>query len=1153
MSETFRLVHVPHPLRINRRKVWDIPYTGQTLADIRSSHLPNAEDVVWSVNGVDVTEDAMQVARVRANDLVTVRTKVAGGGGGDKDILSSVIMIATVLAAGPIVGALGLTGVAAQAATAAFMFGGGMLASSVNARSFDMEPYGSAEYKESFKWNPHTLQQQGVVVGKYYGKYRLHGNAISVSTEVSEDGESEKINMVVALGRGPFESISDKRLCGQPIGNYADVSSEDKLGTVEQTALSLFSTTKAQFQPNIKVVYGTPVVYTLPDDDYDDIEVVLQCPRGVYYANNQGGLSNHSVGYTVEARVAGGSWTEIDSDSITRNETGMYQISFTVSDALIVTRGNKYEVRVSKTTEDQSSSRYGDDLYLSSVLEVFNDAFRYPRTALVGISALATDQLSGSLDFSCLAETSIVAVYDGTSWSLEYSNNPAWVIYDILTQPVITGDGDGTPYAIARYDGLNPNRIDVDKFYELASWCDDLVDDGNGSTSKRITFNGGFENATNVWDAVFKVCESARCVPVWNGTELTLAIDKASDVVGAYTCGNIIKDELEITYLPKSERAGEIEVRFRDENQDYELTPFTIYNSDAGSSRYKVTRELAGCTNQAEAWRWGEYRLKQNMHIKRRFKWKTDVDGIGFTIGDRIKFQHSVVNYGEIGSGDDPYAGGGRIISVDLSGADHKVTVDEDVSAVLDGGETYELMVKLADDTVETLDIKSVSGREYTLDGQFTGTPAGNDVYAVGIKGQVADDLRVVNFERSQWNRCTITAVDYVADTYSGDTDGPTLPAANVSSPASHTSPIVRPVNLLDLKAKVPNTTVQGPNITVPMLTNVEWNDNTPSAGSVSWASEDGETPILFTVKGVTYEITASNTSNEFIYWDANYTTEFKSSNTKTDAIGEGKYLVCWNDSGIARYMNLFSVLYSAFLYVDQLSAISANLGTITGGSITIEQSAGSDYKIRLSNGGIQVTNDGGSNWRNFLVHDGDKLVLSYDCYDSGEEIVGVGAAQNYGTMDVCEINVAGESDLVDSSTWTFMQPSQYISDSFRVAHKDREFLDIDIYVDTDSAGTSKTIEARFAVYDASDDSLIGYSGESAGLVFDGTKSGTLVTFTFSNELIVDTGASVTDEIYLKVQMRKTAGTGHVTFCGSNGVCTMAIEQVGIGQLLIKE
>lgn len=142
----------------------------------------------------------------------------------------------------------------------------------------------------------------------------------------------------------------------------------------------------------------------------------------------------------------------------------------------VIERGNKYDIRVTKVTADKNDSAYGDKMYLDRVREVYSESFTYPRTALVGINAVATDTLSGSIGFSCIADCLLVRVYDSSTqtWSVKYSTNPAWVIFDLMTQPVYSGSGtDADPFVVERYDGINPSRLSslLDKLVELSEFC----------------------------------------------------------------------------------------------------------------------------------------------------------------------------------------------------------------------------------------------------------------------------------------------------------------------------------------------------------------------------------------------------------------------------------------------------------------------------------------------------------------------------------------------------------------------------------------------------------------------------------------------------------------------------------------------------------
>lgn len=441
----------------------------------------------------------------------------------------------------------------------------------------------------------------------------------------------------------------------------------------------------------------------------------------------------------------------------------------------------KCDIRVTNLTADQTdTSKYGDDMYLTTVREVYVDDFSYPRHALVGIKALASDQLSGSLNFSCMAECAGVLVYNGSNyWQVSASSNPAWVAWDILTQPVIADEvlfdtqwyqsGNTAPTSnVLRYDGIDPARLDLVKFKEWAAWCDTLVTDGEGGTQKRCTFNGGFDAETTMWEAALQVCQVGRAILVWNGVNLTVAIDKAASPVQMFTVGNIGLDSFQETFLPQSDRASEIEIDFIDSTNNYERNKLSVFNVALNTKTNKVNLQLFGIVTPAEAWRAGMYRLYQNQYILRTVDIDVDIDAIACTIGDVVNVQHDIPQWGY----------GGRVVSA-TSGT---VTLDKEV--VISAGKSYSIMVRLSDDSIVEKSVTDGAGvyTTLTVSSPFTSVPQKFDVYAFGEVNKVVKPFRVMNISRTQEQKAEIGLVEYNASIYNVDTDQPVLPTTDYSS-----------------------------------------------------------------------------------------------------------------------------------------------------------------------------------------------------------------------------------------------------------------------------------------------------------------------------------------------------------------------------------
>jgi hypothetical protein len=120
--------------------------------------------------------------------------------------------------------------------------------------------------------------------------------------------------------------------------------------------------------------------------------------------------------------------------------------------------------------------------------------------------------------------------------------------------------------------------------------------------------------------------------------------------------------------------------------------------------------------------------------------------------------------------------------------------------------------------------------------------------------------------------------------------------------------------------------------------------NNSPGAGSVAW------TAFKIKYKGTAYTVSASNTSNEFLYWDVTAPTVLSSTATRTNAIGSGKFPACWNSSGTAYPANFMKLLTAGWVYANALSAIVADLGTVTAGTVTggLVQTAASGARVFL-------------------------------------------------------------------------------------------------------------------------------------------------------------------------------------------------------------
>jgi predicted phage tail protein len=88
-----------------------------------------------------------------------------------------------------------------------------------------------------------------------------------------------------------------------------------------------------------------------------------------------------------------------------------------------------------------------------------------------------------------------------------WTNNPVWVLYDLLTD--------------VRYGArINPNRIDISSFYDAAVYCDERVKADGGNTERRWTFNGSIETRGQAFSIVEAVAASFHGLMYWSGSKI---------------------------------------------------------------------------------------------------------------------------------------------------------------------------------------------------------------------------------------------------------------------------------------------------------------------------------------------------------------------------------------------------------------------------------------------------------------------------------------------------------------------------------------------------------------------------------------------------------------------------------------------------------
>ena len=520
-------------------------------------------------------------------------------------------------------------------------------------------------------------------------------------------------------------------------------------GTPDQPYIPGFDVSERTVAVSAEVKKSTPIVRAVTDKLVGRLRVTLGVDRNFQVQGNGDTLAAHTV-LRVELVNKDGV-RAVESVTFSERAGGVYY-----QDVLFDQLPEApFNIRVSRLTDDAASDKTGNKTYFASFVEMIDAKLSYPHTVLAALS-VDSDQFGNSVPRrNYLLDGMLVNVpsnynpdtreYAGSVWDGSFkkawTNNPAWVFYDVLTQP--------------RYSTLarRLKAADIDKWtlYQVAKYCDELVDDGFGGKEPRFVCNAYLSDKRQAAELLTDLASVFRGLPVWDGRRFSVVMDADADAVAQYANSNV-KDGL-FTYSGAAFKSisTAVMVQYVDKYDGYR-TKTEYVQDDEAVRRYGLNvRQVAafGCDSRGQAARFGAWMLQTGLRQQ---------DAVSFTVG-REGLRH--LPYDVVRIMDNDYAGAdfsGRLKAV--SGL--TVTLDRPVEAEIGSRfsveangvlQTLEVMAKPAADRLELSaapraaagDVwvlqgrvkarlyRVVSSKENTADGTFTVSALRHDPQKYGV------------------------------------------------------------------------------------------------------------------------------------------------------------------------------------------------------------------------------------------------------------------------------------------------------------------------------------------------------------------------------------------------------------------------------------
>ncbi len=564
--------------------------------------------------------------------------------------------------------------------------------------------------------------------------------------------------MLFALGEGEFAGGLDgtnifadgtPALNADGSENFPGFRWEFRPGTQAQEYIQGIPAVENEITVGTELKSGTPWVRSVSNLQLSAVRLRFGWPM-LQKQEDNGGVNGYRIEYAIDVATDGGSYQEMLTAAIDDKTTSLYERSHRINLPKATTG---WQVRVRRLTPNANSARIADRMNIEALTEIIDAKLRYPNTALLYVE-FDSKQFPNIPKISCAPRGRVIRVPDnydpetrsytgvwtgGFKWA--YSDNPAWVFYDILLAERF-GLGDR----------IDSTQISESELYRIAQYCDQPVPDGRGGDGMepRFTCNVYIQSREDAWTVLSDLAGIFRGMTYWGQNQMVALADMPRDMDFTYTRANVIDGKF--TYSSASERTrySTAMVSWSDPANHYADAIEAVFDSDL-VRRYDVNQtELTaiGCTRQSEANRRGRWALLTNSK-DRTVTFSVGLDGM-------IPMPGHIV-----GVADQMVAGrviGGRISAVD----GRKLKLDRKPGAKVGD----RLIINLPSGKAQARTVQAVNERVVTVTTAYSEIPVPESAWSIDADDLAMQLYRVVGIADNGDNTFTINATEHDPNKY---------------------------------------------------------------------------------------------------------------------------------------------------------------------------------------------------------------------------------------------------------------------------------------------------------------------------------------------------------------------------------------------------
>ncbi|WP_334051015.1 phage tail protein [Burkholderia cepacia] len=564
---------------------------------------------------------------------------------------------------------------------------------------------------------------------------------------------------IVGLVRGMQSVFLD----GTPIQNsdgsvnFQNYSVDVRTGTLDQEFMPGFPAVERESAVGVPLTSDAPWVRQVQNTQLSAVRVRFGVPA-LQKSDPATGVFGYRVEYAIDLSVDGGSYAQVLSSAFDGKTTSLYERSHRIELPRATTG---WLVRVRRITPNAHSSLIADTVNIEAITEVIDRKLRYPMTALVGMTFDARSfsqvpvrsyHIRGLIVRVPSNYDPETRTYSGPwngTFKPAWTNNPAWIFYDLLLND---------RYGLGKT--VDASMIDKWGLYEIARYCDVMVSDGRGGVEPRFTCNCVIQSAADAYKVLQDIASVFRGISYWGPGAVVASADMPSDPVYVYTAANVIDGAFRYVGSERKTRYTVALVSYNDPSNQYKQAVEYVPDDD-GIARYGVIKTQVtafGCTSQAQAHRLGRWLLLTSRYESGTVSFKVGMDGV-------------LVGPGQVIAIADPRKAGRRIGGRIRAAAGNIVTLDK--APTVAPGDRFTAI--LPSGVAQYRAVKSVNGDVLTLADRFDADPVPGAVWMLENAEVAAQLYRVVSVQEGDDDgriEYTITATMHEPGKYAAIDDG---------------------------------------------------------------------------------------------------------------------------------------------------------------------------------------------------------------------------------------------------------------------------------------------------------------------------------------------------------------------------------------------